>query len=140
MLIVIGMPERSGSAGFSFIEVLVAISVLSVGVVSLAQLFTVATASNISSRHTTLASVLASQKLEQLRARPWADLTPSPGTALQEDTPGFVDEVGTYTRRWSIDPLPAAPDDAVVIQVRVIRAFAGPAEHVRMVTVRSRTP
>jgi len=62
-------------------------------------------------------------------------LSPSPGGALLRDTEGFVDYLDAsgrwvgcaspppataiYVRRWAITPLPASPDDAVVLQVLV---------------------
>lgn len=65
-------------------------------------------------------------------------LSPSPAGSLDQNTPGFVDYVdalgnwvgtgatppaGTvYVRRWSIEPLPANPNDTLVLQVRVIPA------------------
>jgi type II secretory pathway pseudopilin PulG len=60
-------------------------------------------------------------------------LTPSPPMALSRDTPGYVDHVDQYgvkvadaahaafTRRWSIVPLPAFPEQALVIQVFATR-------------------
>jgi hypothetical protein len=54
-----------------------------------------------------------------------------PGT-LESDVPGYVDYVtpdartvatrsgATYVRRWSIAPLPLAPDDGVLIEVCVV--------------------
>ena len=120
-------------------EVLVAMAILCVALVSLAQLFIVATTANIAARHTTYASVLAAQKLEELRTLAWADLVPSPVDALRDDIPGYVDAVDGYTRRWSIDPLPADPDRALVIRVVVTRASAAIAEDVHMVVVRAKT-
>src|SRR5712692_7903828 len=54
-------------AGFSLAEVIVATGILSVAIASLGQLFAISTASNRGARHTTHATVLASQKMEQLR-------------------------------------------------------------------------
>jgi type IV pilus modification protein PilV len=149
-------------AGFSLIEVLVASVILAVGVLSLGQLFALATTSNSSAKNTAYASVLAEQKIEELRALAWGfdvdglplsdtttntavspetstggvGLTPSPSTALQENTRGYVDyvdrfgaKVGTgdttppgdavFTRRWSIEPLPTNPNNTLIIQVLV---------------------
>lgn len=69
-----------------------------------------------------------------------AGLTPSPSGALLIDTDGFVDYldasgrvVGTsspapvgseYVRRWAITPVPASPDDALVLQVMVASLHA----------------
>ena len=67
-------------------------------------------------------------------------LSSSPSGALQQNTPGYVDYVdifggkirggsraprnAIYTRRWSIEPLPAYPD-TLVIQVLVSRSAGG---------------
>src|SRR4051794_26235367 len=57
--------------GFSLIEAVVATTVLSVAVVSLAELLSTATRVNATSRQATRAVILAEQKLEQLRALAW---------------------------------------------------------------------
>ena len=61
----------SNEAGFSLIEVLAAMVILSVALVSLAQLFALSTRSNFSSRTNTYAAMLAQQKMEQLRGLTW---------------------------------------------------------------------
>jgi type II secretory pathway pseudopilin PulG len=58
-------------SGFSLIEAVVATTVLSVAVVSLAELLSTATRVNATSRQATRAVILAEQKLEQLRALAW---------------------------------------------------------------------
>lgn len=156
--------SAEGEAGFSLVEVIVATVLLAMSLVSLAQLFGISTQTNVTSRSTTYASVLAEQKLEELRGLtygfdqsglPLTDSTtntavageppsggtglePSPTTALQENTPGYVDyidqwgnKVGTggqtppsdalYTRRWSITPLPTNPNNTLILQVLVTR-------------------
>ena len=67
-----------------------------------------------------------------------AGLSPSPATALQANSSGYVDYVdafgntvgsggsnapsgAVYTRRWSVDPLPTDPNNTVVLQVLVFR-------------------
>ena len=157
-------PFSKSEAGFSLAEVIVATGILTAAVVSLAQLFALATQSNTTARDTTLSTVLAEQKLEQLRALTWGfdsiglpmtdtttntgvypeepfggtGLSPSPATALQENTPGYVDYLdrwggvvghgtavpaaGTiYTRRWSVEPLPTNPNNTLILQVLVTR-------------------
>lgn len=105
------MQHRSARSdrGFSLVEVLVANVILAVGVLSVAQLFTVAIASNITAARRTEAAILASQKLEELRAMPWGS----------EQGSGNTDAPGIYARRWSIAPLPGDPVRSVVLQVRV---------------------
>ena len=60
--------SRRPEAGFSIIEVLVATGLLATALVSLAQVFAIAQATNGAARNSTLTMVLAEQKLEQLRA------------------------------------------------------------------------
>jgi type II secretory pathway pseudopilin PulG len=180
----------SSSSGFSLVEVMVATGIMATAVVTLAQLFAVSTRSNLGARTTTYATVLAEQKMEELRgltygfdsqglpitdttantavtpetANGGSGLAPSPSTALQENTVGYVDHIdmfgnkvsGTatapgnalYTRRWSIEPLPTNPNNTIIIQVLVSRtadrgaanagAVARLPEEARMVTVKTR--
>jgi type II secretory pathway pseudopilin PulG len=177
-------------SGSSLIEVMVATALLAAALVSLAQLFGISMKSNVSSKHTTLAGVLAEQKMEELRGLtygfdaqglPISDnttdttvapeppiggtgITPSPPTALQENTPGYVDYIdqfgqklgggmtppanAAYMRRWSIEPLPTNPNNTVIIQVLVTPNFhreqadkgnvARLPDEARLVTVKTR--
>jgi len=103
--------------GFSLLEVLVATTIVMVGVAGLAQLLAVATRANTTARATTYASILAQEKMEQLRGLVWAfdpagapvtdattdvsvsperaaggvGLTPSPSAALSLNTNGYCD-------------------------------------------------
>ena len=155
--------RRNNHRGFSLPEVMVSTFLLSTALVSLAQLFAIATSANFAARTTTFTAVLAEQKMEQLRGLTWGfdqlglpysdtstdlsvwpdapiggtGLAPSPGTALNQNTPGYVDYldeygrwVGTgaqppertvYIRRWSIEPLPTNPNNTVILQVLVTR-------------------
>jgi len=147
--------------GSTLVEVLIATLVLLTGVLAMAQMFVLSTKNNVTSRSDTLSTVLAEQKLEQLRSLaygfdmaglpvsdistdtsvspPAADggtgLQPSPASALQENTVGFVDHVDRngavvgnavgapgnawYTRRWSVEPLPTNPNNTLILQVLV---------------------
>jgi len=57
--------------GFSLLEVLVATTILAVGLAALAQLFAMSTNANKHARATTVATVLAIEKMEQLRGLMW---------------------------------------------------------------------
>lgn len=109
-----------GAAGFSLIEVLVSVSLLSLVSLGVAQLFAVSTKANMSSKGTTSTALLAVQKMEQLRSLTWgydlsssalglpatdtttdlslptpsgggAGLNPSPGNTLTANVQGYVD-------------------------------------------------
>jgi prepilin-type N-terminal cleavage/methylation domain-containing protein len=103
--------------GFSLLEVLVATAVFTVAVAGLAEVCVTATRANSTARTTTSASMLAAQKMEQLRALTWGfderaaplsdtttdlsvspespiggvGLTPSPPGALAQNTAGYCD-------------------------------------------------
>lgn len=133
------------SAGSTLVEALVATLVLTTGLLAMAELVRLAVSSTARARTSSFATILAAQKLEQLRSLAWefdvsgvavsdTGLQDSPWS-LQGNTPGFVDHVdgsgvvvghGTqapesavYTRRWSVEPLPASAGHAVLIQVLV---------------------
>ena len=151
----------AGETGSTLIEVLVATLIMVTGMIAMSELFLVSTANNTGSRSDTYSTVLAEQKMEQLRALaygfdlaglPVSDidtdtsvsppaanggtgLQPSPASALQTNTPGFVDHVdghgaivgngvtppatAVYTRRWSVEPLPTNPNNTIILQVLV---------------------
>ena len=130
-------PARRGAsnaAGFSLLEVMVATALLASSLVSLAQLFAMSTKSNIGSRNTTYAAVLAQQKLEELRSLAWGfdqnglpisdittnttitpedpnsgtGLSPSPQTSLGENTTGWVDFIDSFGNKLGTGSNPTA--------------------------------
>ena len=133
------------AAGSTLVEALVATLVLTTGLLAMAELVRLAMSSTVRARTSSLATILAAQKLEQLRSLTWEfdvngvavsdmGLQASPWS-LQRNTPGFVDHVdaggfvvgqsaqapasAVYTRRWSVEPLPGSPEHSVLIQVLV---------------------
>jgi prepilin-type N-terminal cleavage/methylation domain-containing protein len=111
------MRARTAESGFSLLEVLVATAIFAGGVATLASLGATSTRANTNARGMTLTSMLAAQKMEQLRALTWgfdelarplsdtttdisvspaqpgagAGLRPSPVGALAQNTPGYCD-------------------------------------------------
>jgi type II secretory pathway pseudopilin PulG len=109
--------NRRTTDGFSLVEVLIATTVLVAALAGLAQLFGVASGANSSAKATTYATILAQQKMEQLRSLAFAvdadghpvtdvdtdttsvnevptggtGLRPSPAGALTENSVGYVD-------------------------------------------------
>lgn len=106
------------------VEVLIASTLLTGGLVAAMRLFAGAAAANAAARAATDAEILARDKMEQLRAFELGDpaMQPSPPDALSLDTVGFFDRPRPpFNRRWSIEPLPAYPDAAIVVRVVVGR-------------------
>ena len=111
------------SSGFSLIEVVIAIGLLSVVSLGVAQLFAMSTRANVTSKGRTSATTLAEQKLEQIRSLTWgfdpeglglplsdttsnlavyppqangSGLNPSPDNSLEQNTSGFVDYLDAH--------------------------------------------
>jgi type II secretory pathway pseudopilin PulG len=121
--------------GYSVLEVLIATTIVAVGVGALAQLVGVAARANVRATQTTIATVLAQQKMEDLLSASAGDLSASPPGALVQSIDGyadFADRAGrilgrgpappagsAYLRRWSIDPLPNGVNNTWILQVRL---------------------
>jgi type II secretory pathway pseudopilin PulG len=129
-----------GDAGFSLVETLVAIILLTTALVSTAQLFVIATRANMAAQKTTFAATLAHEKMEQLRGLAWgfddlglpisdfstdltteppvpnggAGLAPSPGNSLSSNVDGYVDYVDRFGT--TIGGGMAPPDGTVYVR------------------------
>jgi prepilin-type N-terminal cleavage/methylation domain-containing protein len=113
----------SSSKGFSLVEVLVSMGLLTVVSLGVAQLFAVSTRANQVAKGQTSTTTLAEQKLEQLRGLTWgfdpegeglplsdtttnlaidppdnsgSGLNPSPADSLRTNTDGFVDYLDAH--------------------------------------------
>jgi prepilin-type N-terminal cleavage/methylation domain-containing protein len=109
---------NSSSRGFSLVEVLVSMGLLTLVSMSVAQLFALSTRANLIAKGQTSTTAMAEQKLEQLRGLTWgfdlqgqglpmsdtttnlavtppahngSGLNPSPIDAMEQNTAGFVD-------------------------------------------------
>ena len=77
-------------AGFTLIEALIAIVVLSVGLIAVTNLLVVGAASNTIGNHTTNTTTIASEVIERIRNIPFAAGDP-PLPLLQVSPPGAID-------------------------------------------------
>jgi type II secretory pathway pseudopilin PulG len=130
--------RSSSSSGFSLVEVVVSMGLLTTVSLGVAQLFAVSSRANYVARGQTSSTAMAEQKLEQLRALSWgfdadgqglpvsdtttnlamdppaptgAGLNPSPSDSLEENTPGYVDYLdaqGTWVGTGVVPPATAA--------------------------------
>jgi type II secretion system protein I len=87
---------RRAEAGFTMIEVMVAMLLTAIAIIGILALFMTQRKASGYSRHTTEATVLAQDKLEQLRTSTGAALS---GTELIVDELGHAG-AGIYTRTW----------------------------------------
>src|ERR687897_319540 len=108
----------SSSRGFSLVEVLISMGLLTAVSLGVAQLFALSTRANVIAKGATSTTAMAQQKLEQLRGLTWgfdleglglpqsdtttnvsvdppahngSGLNPSPSDSLEQNTAGFVD-------------------------------------------------
>ena len=113
----------TSSKGFSLVEVLIAMGLLTVVSLGVAQLFAVSTRANYVAKGQTSTTALAEQKLEQLRSLTWgfdtdgqglpvsdtstdlstdpttasgSGLNPSPSNSLQTNSNGYVDYLDSH--------------------------------------------
>lgn len=81
---------RRNESGFTLVEALVAMVVLAVGLVAVANLLVVGAASNTIGNHSTNTTTIATETLERLRDIPFATGNP-PVPQLQVSPPGTID-------------------------------------------------
>lgn len=128
---------NSSSRGFSLVEVVISMGLLTAVSLGVAQLFALTTRANLIAKGQTSTTAMAEQKLEQLRGLTWgfdlegqglplsdtttnlavnppahngSGLNPSPSDSLEENTPGFVDFVdgsGTWVGTGTTPPASA---------------------------------
>ena len=134
--------HSGGDQGFTLIEVMIAMLILTVGLLSLAHMMVLSTHANMLSGRMTSCSAIAKQQLEQLKAAPFytepitatrhpflvagGDLDARIGGYSQfYDSDGLVTAVGNalFELRWQIaDVLSPLPFEMVRIQVRCLPA------------------
>lgn len=132
---------RPNESGFSLVEVMVAIVILTVGLLALAQMMVLATNSNTLSGRMTSSSALAKEQLERLKATPFyvdpLTKTRSPALAdggdLDSTAAGYAQYYdaqgqpvagnGLYEVRWQIRTINTnLPLEMVEIRVRCLPA------------------
>jgi len=100
--------HSKGSKGFSLIEVLIALVILSISLLGMASLMSTATKYNASGGRLTEATTLAQDKLETLRITPWTQIVSSAADDV------VVAPNGTrYTRNWVVATNAVPPDDTL---------------------------
>lgn len=128
-------------AGFTLIEACVAAGVLAVGLVGVLRLVAAGAEATLAAGAVTAATVLAQQKVEQLRAVPWGDPELAPGHEHVEwlDANGRSAGARVFERRWWIGQIATPAGAAVLLRVSVRRIGAGAdLGACRLISIRSR--
>ena len=109
--------------GFSLAEVLIAMIVMLIGLVSVAQLLAVSATTHWLGRRTAEASTLGATKLEEfsklnILTTPALQITPALPDSLTTNVAGYFDVAGPgYTRRWRVQNGPTANTRLVTVRV-----------------------
>jgi prepilin-type N-terminal cleavage/methylation domain-containing protein len=99
--------SRRAEAGFTLVEVLIAIVVLVFGLIAVTNLFLVAGSSNTVANQATAAADSAAQALENLKAQPWTSAQLAAGGNLTTPAAGYsrldmIPGVGRIQTNWVI--------------------------------------
>ena len=110
-------PQLSAESGFTLIEVLIGVSIFAIGMLAVASLQMVSVRNTTVGNVTSQATMLAHQKMEEIKATPFADLATMPPVENNLDENGNPGG-GIFNRTTTITT-PAAPLGDHVRQVQV---------------------
>jgi prepilin-type N-terminal cleavage/methylation domain-containing protein len=99
---------RQRDAGFTLVELLISVTILSFGLLSVASLLLTAVTLNSLGKSTNEGLAYARDKMEALKALPSDSTQRDVGGSLTSDSTGYFDTVGTFKRRWQISTGPVS--------------------------------
>jgi len=119
--------QRPGvESGFSLIEILMAITLLSLGFLTYGLTSGKVMTTNTQSDRKTLATTLAQDKIEFIKKQEhFPDHKDSNGTEEKMNEEGVVNSGGPFTREWSVNRLGATGRDQYLHEVSVTVSWAG---------------
>jgi prepilin-type N-terminal cleavage/methylation domain-containing protein len=125
--------NKGTQGGFTLLEILIAMAILSIAFIALAGMQVTATVTNSTSNQLTTGVALAQDKMEKLLSLDYDDndlldtnVENNDDLESASDTDGHSDQVGVYARTWNVaDDLPVAGTKTVMVIVTW-----GPGDHV----------
>jgi len=113
--------------GFSVVELMVALTVLGIGILALANVFPLGSSTQMRDRMRTSAADAAQQKMEQLRLLAWSasDLTDGTHPVSSGETLSLQDE-GTFNRKWFVTTQTGTFSDMKLVTVQVTWQYLRP--------------
>jgi type II secretory pathway pseudopilin PulG len=128
---------RCGECGTTLVELMIALVMLSLGILAIAQLFPAGTRGQIQNRLLTAGSYFAQEKLETLNRTPWADSALAPGRHPGGMATEDLGASGMWHRHYEVSVMPPPLDDLKKITVTVAWTYQGP-RSVQAITYRRR--
>lgn len=119
-----GTPDRA-SRGMTLVELMVALIVLSVGILALARIFPSATRTQEQSRLQTAASYYAQERVEKLTSLSWSDTALSVGRHPGGTATENLGASGAWRRSYQVASMAAPLDDLKKVTVTVAWTFQG---------------
>jgi len=117
--------DRPAERGASLIELMIALVVLSLGILAISQIFPAGARGQMQDRMLTAGSYYAQEKLEELNRLAWSDAAITDG----RHPPGLATEdlgaTGKWHRYYDISTLPAPLDNLKKATVTVTWTFTG---------------
>ena len=116
---------RAAERGTSLIELMIALVVLSLGILAVSQIFPAGARGQLQDRLMTAGSYYAQEKLEELNRLAWSDAALTTG----RHPPGLATEAlgatGKWRRYYDVSTLPAPLDNLKKVTVTVSWTFTG---------------
>ena len=111
--------SRSDPRGISLVEVLIALVVLSLGIMAVGGIFPAGTRTELQTRSLSTANFYAQQKLEQLRALNWDDAALTAGRHPAGAVCDTLGTTGAWTRFYFVDAMTSPLEDLKRVRVTV---------------------
>jgi len=111
-------PRRPAAAGFSVIELMVALTILGLGIIALANVFPLGSQTQMKDRLRTGGMDLAQQKMEQLRQEAWSGSNLTDGVHPTANGEAISSD-GAFIRYWTVATQAGSFSDMKKVTVRV---------------------
>jgi prepilin-type N-terminal cleavage/methylation domain-containing protein len=117
--------DHDAERGTSLIELMIALVVLSLGILAVAQLFPAGTRGQVKDRMMTAGTYYAQEKLESLNRITWSDAVLTVGRHPLGMATEDLGPTGKWHRYYDVSILPAPLDDLKKVTVTVTWTFMG---------------
>ena len=119
------VPSVRAERGVTLVELLVALVVISIGLLALVRLFPTASRNQLEDRMLTSANLYAQEKVEALTAKSWMDADLTIGRHPSSTTVENLGTTGKWHRYWQVDPMASPLDNLKKVTVNVTWNFMG---------------